>query len=87
MQPLPKKEPYLENIQSSKELLQKELDTNRAEQNLLKKRMDLMNEFVNTIPSFDPQYSSTLYQIDMDQVEIDELRFRESLIIDKLTEL
>lgn len=76
---------FVHETKDNKELMQKELDVNRAEQNLLKKRIELMKSFVNDIPSSDPQYSMLLTQVDMDQIEMDELKTREILLIQKLS--
>ena len=98
MQPFPNKEnapnfsnpavrqAFVQETHSSKELMQKELDVNQAEQVLLKQRVELMKSFVNDLPSSDPQYSMLLIQVQMDQVEMDELKIRESFLIHKLTE-
>ena len=98
MQPFPKKEnapdlsdeaerkAYVHEAQSSKELLQKELDVIQAELSLLQKRIDMMNQFINDLPSSDPQYSMMRRQAEMDQVEIDELNIRASIIIENLSE-
>ncbi len=97
MQPFPKKEnapdfsnptirqAFVQNTENSKELMQKELDVNQAEQLLLKKRIDLMNSLVNDLPSWDPQYAMLLRQVQMDQIEIDELKFRQTLLSQKLS--
>lgn len=74
---------YIGNTEDSKELMQKELDVNQAEQLLLQQRIDLMKAFVNDIPSSDPQYSMLLIQVQMDQIEIDELKTR-ALTLQKL---
>lgn len=94
MQPFPeKKELHFsqpdvqqERFQNSKELMQRELDVNRAEQILLEKRIQLMHSFINDLPSSDPQYSTLLAQVSMDQIEIDELKVREMFIVLKLSE-
>lgn len=75
---------FIEQSNSSKELLQKELDVNQAEQNLLKKRISMMKEFINNLPASDPQYSMLVIQVQMDQIEWDELKVREDSIIQKL---
>lgn len=75
---------YILETGDSKALLQKELDVNQAEQNLLFKRIDLMKSFINELPSSDPQYSMLLVQLQMDQIEIDELKQREALLIERL---
>lgn len=77
---------YVQDIKTSKELMQKELEVNRGEQNILTKRIALMKSFVNDIPSSDPHYSMMITQINMDQIEIDELKFREILLTQKLSE-
>lgn len=74
-------QPHFEN---SKELLQKELDVNKAEQLLLQKRIATMKSLLNDLPSSDPHYSMMAIQIQMDQVEIDELKYRASLISQQL---
>ena len=98
MQPFPKKEnapdfsnpavqqAFVQNTQTSKSLMQKELDTNQAEQVLLNKRIELMKSFVNDLPSSDPQYSMLLTQIQMDQLELDELKVRSTLLIQNLSD-
>ncbi len=75
-----------ERFQNSKELMQRELDVNRAEQVLLERRIQLMNSFINDLPSSDPQYSTLLVQARMDQIEIDELKVREMFIVLKISE-
>jgi hypothetical protein len=98
MQPSPKKEnapnfntpsaqqAYVQDAQTAKNLLQKELDVNQTEQTLLQKRVQLMKEFINDLPASDPQYSMVAVQIQMDQVEMDELKTRETLLIQKIEE-
>ncbi len=77
---------YIDSTEDTKSLMQKELDVNQAEQLLLKKRIALMKSFINDIPSSDPQYSMFLIQVQMDQIEIDELKTRELLLIQELSE-
>lgn len=97
MQPFPKKEnpdfskaeaqqAYVQETADSKSLMQKELDVNQQEQILLTKRIQMMKSFINDLPSSDPQYNMLLTQIHMDQVEIDELKVRETLLIQRLSE-
>lgn len=97
MQPFPKNEgapdfsnpaaqqSYVQNTHDDKNLMQKELDVNQAEQNLLEKRMELIRQFINDLPSSDPQYSMLLTQLHMDQIELDELKVRATLLVQKLT--
>lgn len=70
-----------------KELLQKEMDVNLAEQVLLKQRIELMKNVVNSVPSYDPDYAKFAVQMRMDQIELDELRVRETLLSEKLKEI
>ncbi len=67
-----------------KDLLQQEYDTNLAEANLLRHRIALMKEIVNDLPSSDPHYSKLTIQIQMDQIELDELAVRATLISQQL---
>ncbi|MBI3508401.1 MAG: hypothetical protein HY069_02025 [Chlamydiia bacterium] len=76
---------FVEQTKSSKELMQKELDVNQSEQILLKQRIQMMEEFVNDLPSTDPQYSILSVQIKMDQVELDELKIQEQSLHQKLS--
>ncbi|MEN9654873.1 MAG: hypothetical protein RL235_985 [Chlamydiota bacterium] len=66
---------------NSLELYQKELIVNREEQNLLGQRIRVMRDFLNDLPSFDPQYPILLTQIEMDQIELSELAVREVMLI------
>lgn len=98
MQPFPKKqgtsdfsnpaaqEAFVQETQTSKSLMQKELDTNQAEQLLLTQRIELMKSLVNDLPSSDPEYSMLLTQIQMDRLELDELKVRSTLLIQSLSE-
>jgi hypothetical protein len=65
-------------------LLQKELIVNHSEQILLKKRMQLMREFINDLPSIDPQYSMVAVAIEADQIELDELQRRADSLLQKM---
>jgi hypothetical protein len=77
---------YIEEAHSAAELLQKELEINQMEQTLLQKRIQMMQSFVNDLPSSDPQYSMLLAQLQMDRLELDELRLREQSIAERLRE-
>ncbi len=93
MQPYPNKDnsphfskpSFLSQPTDSKDLIQKEILVNREEQNLLTKRLLLMNQLINDLPSTDPQYYTLLTQTHMDQIELDELKTREILLSQKLT--
>ncbi len=82
--PEPLQKEYVQNIANAKSLLQKELDINQAEQKLLRQRIAIMSEFVQDLPSSDPQYSMIYIQLKMDQIEIDELSDRETTLIERL---
>jgi hypothetical protein len=68
---------YIEEAHSGAELIRKEIEVNLMEQNLLDKRIQMMQSFVNDLSSSDPQYSMLLAQIEMDRLELDELKIRE----------
>jgi hypothetical protein len=69
---------------SAKALLQRELDVNYSEQILLQKRIQLMGEFINDLPTTDSQYSMVATAIRADRVEIDELQRRSALLLQKI---
>ena len=75
---------FVQGAHTAKELLQKELDINRAEQVLLKERVRLMNGFINDLPASDPQYGMLAAQAKRDQIELDELVRREETICSQL---
>jgi len=78
---------FTKDTKDSKELIQKELNVNKAEQNLLQKRIDMAKGLINDLPTSDPQYSMLLIQMQMDQVELDELKIREINLNSKLLEI
>jgi hypothetical protein len=88
MQELPKKtnfeQAFVFGIQDAASLLRKELTVNHAEQVLLQKRVRLMREFINDLPSTDPQYSMIAGAIEMDRIELDELQLRSDSILQKM---
>lgn len=69
---------------SISELYQKELIVISAELMLLKNRIQLMKEFLNSIPSSDPDYSMLMQAIEMDQIELSELNIKMSTIENQL---
>ncbi len=73
-----------ENSEFNAELLHKEMDLNLAEQNLLNQRLLLLKSQLNSIPDFDPEYISLLAQMDLNQIELDELKIRASNIGERL---
>ena len=76
---------FIELSQSGQELYYKELTVNQEEQNLLHKRILMMREFINDLPASDPQYSMLVIQVQMDQIELDELKARASSLNQKLS--
>ncbi|HSX25466.1 MAG TPA: hypothetical protein VLE89_00475 [Chlamydiales bacterium] len=77
---------YVQEAHDVKSLLQKELDVNQMEQNLLQQRIAMMRSFINDLPASDPQYSMLLTQIQMDNIEMDELKTRETILIQNIEE-
>lgn len=77
---------FIEETKSNIELLQKELQVNQAEQVLLEKRIQMMKEFANDLPASDPQYNMLLTAVQMDQIELDELKLRKSMLLTKISE-
>lgn len=77
-------ETYVQEAHNAEALLQKEMDVNRAEQDLIRQRMQMSKSFLNELPDSDPQYSMLRTQIQMDQIELDELQVRENAIADHL---
>jgi hypothetical protein len=88
MQEMPHKmnfeQAFVLGVQDGASLLRKELTVNHAEQVLLQKRVQLMREFINDLPSTDPQYSMIAGAIEMDRIELDELKVRSSSILQKM---
>jgi hypothetical protein len=78
---------FVHDTKDATSLLHKEISVNLAEQNLLLQRIRLMNELVNDIPSSDPQYSMILSQVQMDQIELDELKRRADSLVEQIKNL
>lgn len=77
---------FVQDAGDSKALQQKELSVNQAEQVLLVQRIELMKTFINDLPSSDPQYSMLAIQVQMDQIELDELKTRADFLSQHLSE-
>ena len=76
---------YVNEVQSQIELFQKELHINEAEQRLLLERIRLMREFLSDLPATDPQYHTLVSQIEMDQIELEELKARRILLEEQIS--
>jgi hypothetical protein len=80
-------EDYVLAAHNAAALLQKEIDVNRVEQELLKQRIKMMKQFLNDLPESDPQHFMILTQTDMDRIELDELLRRETNLVDQLNKI
>lgn len=78
---------YLKDITSKIDLLHKELDVNREEQALINQRIQTVKEFILELPATDPQYGIVHAQLRMDQVELDELKYQEEVLLDQINKL
>lgn len=77
-------ENYILEAHNSAALLQKEMDVNLAEQELLRQRIQMMSGLINDLSEKDPKYFFLTTQTKMDQIELDELKNREAIIFDRL---
>jgi hypothetical protein len=72
----PSKQP--ESVKSYKqeqiELLKQEIDVNDEEQVLLKKRIFLMQDYMNELPNYDPTWVALDKQVLIDQIHLDEIK-------------
>ena len=66
-------------------LLQQELDVNLQQQVIVNQRINVIKESFHDISNTDPQYSVLFTQMEMDQVELDELKKRENDIKKEIT--
>ncbi len=78
---------FVHDAKDGASLLHKEISVNLAEQTLLVQRISLMKGLVNDLPSSDPQYSMILSQVQMDQIELDELKRREHSLVEQIKKL
>jgi len=61
-------------------LLQEEIEINLQEQVLVNKRINLIKDTFKELPNTDPEYAILLTQLEMDQIQLDELKFRENAL-------
>ena len=59
-------------------LLKEELEVNLQEQILVNKRISLIKETFKTMPNTEGDYAILLTQVEMDQIQLDELKHREN---------
>ena len=78
---------FIEDAHSKSDLIKKEIEVNKAEQLLLGQPIQMMSGFVNDLPASDPHYSMLLVQVQMDRVEIDELKSRETNLAERLSKM
>ena len=62
------------------DLLKQEIDVNMQEQVLVNKRITLIKDTFKIMPNTDPEYAILLTQLEMDQIQLDELKFRENAL-------
>lgn len=75
---------FIDQIKNDKDLIQNELIVNKSQQLLLEKRINMVKELINDLPASDPQYSMLVLQIQMDRVELDELKARGIALTSKI---
>jgi hypothetical protein len=71
---------FVQQTQDSADLLHKELLVNQAEQAILKERISVMRAFMDDLSVSDPQYGMFSISIQIDQIELDELKTRELIV-------
>jgi len=69
------------------DLLKQEIDVNMQEQVLVNKRITLIKDTFKTIPNTDPEYAILLTQLEMDQIQLDELKYRENSLKSSLRDI
>ncbi len=74
----------LEDKSKKIDLLRQEIEVNLQEQILVNKRINLIKETFKNISNTDPDYAVLLTQLEMDQIQLDELKSRENILKSKL---
>lgn len=62
------------------DILKQELDLNIELQRIVEKRIKLLKETSLEIPNTQPEYAILSSQLEMDKIELDELKYREEQI-------
>ena len=75
---------FLDRLKNDNDLIQNELSVNKSQQLLLIKRIDMVKGLINDLPASDPQYSMLILQMQIDQVELDELKARGIVLTSKV---
>jgi hypothetical protein len=81
------REAFVRDAHNAGDLLRKELEINDTEQVLLNERIRTMKVLLNELPSSDAQYNALTAQIEMDRIELDELKSRREAICEQLRTL
>ena len=66
------------------DLLKQELDVNLQEQVIISKKINLIKDLFQKISTTNPQYSILVQQLEMNQIELDEFKYREDEIKSKI---
>ncbi len=75
---------YTHDFSSKKDLLQKEIDVLEEQKNLLYQRIALVKETLSDMKIHDPEYDLIHSQIQKDEIELDEIENRKTVLLDKL---
>lgn len=68
---------FIEEAKTPKDLVQKELTVNKLYQQEIQKRIHILKESIQKLPHHDPNISFFMTQLEMDRIELDELKIRE----------
>ena len=81
------KENYISEIDTAKNLLHKEVDVNLQQQLILKKKIAQTKDFLAASNSSDPKYGLYKTQMEMNQIELDELKNQEDHLREKIEKI
>jgi hypothetical protein len=65
-------------------LLKQELDVNLQQQAIVNKKLNLIKEVLKNLPNTTPEYAILLTQLEMEQIDLDELKYREEELKSKI---